>query len=231
MFEVELGNLDLQDAELQQFNVDSEYNDQLPPGPPSRGDYRMKITKLSTRTNRDGEAILTDGKWPVLCIEEVEIVEGLPQSRRVMPYQDIRTKPFDRYGKPASQLGDLLRAYDQTRSFRGLNGQIEGLKELVETGATFVARGDWLAQDLEHSKARIEAAGGRDNLSKDEINAIYDAARIRGMQNFPAMTDRHGKIVHQAQVTGPSGNTLEARFELRRFYPSERGANITLGEK
>lgn len=233
MFDVELGNLNLQDNELQNFNVDTDYQDQLPPGPPARGDYRARITKLTNRLNRDREAVLADGKWPVLVIEEIEIVEGLANvPRRVMVYQDIRTKPFDRYGKPASMLGDLLRAYDQNRVFKGLNGQIEGLKELVETGATFVFRGDWIAEDREHSKARIAAAGGRDNLSREEINAIYDEARIRGMANFPTVTDpKTGDQVHLASVTGPSGEVLQANFEMRRFYPSERAGAISLGAK
>jgi hypothetical protein len=233
MFEVELGNLDLQDAELNNFSVDSEYQDQLPPGPPVRGDYRARITKLTTRTNRDGEVILKDGKWPVLVVEEIEIIEGIANTpRRVAVYQDIRTKPFDRYGKKVSQLGDLLRAYDQNREFKGLAGQIAGLKELVQTSASFVFRGDWIAKDTEHAKARIAAAGGYDNLSREEINAIYNECEVRGMANFPTMTDpKTGDQVHLSQVEGPSGNTLEARFEMRRFYPSERAGVISLGAK
>lgn len=202
------------------INIDPDtYQDQTSPAPPAAGNYAFRVKKHSVRTNKDGSVKLTDGKFPIINIMSVEIVEGLDAVRSVGLLQDIRTKPFLRGGLPVSMAGDLLRAFDQTRRARGTE-VLDALNEFFGGGAVARGRFDWTAYDSDAARAAIDTLGGQDKLNalgKDEINNFYSKFKVKGMKNFPvAANGRHNHF-----YTFPSGNVVEARLEISRFYPSE----------
>ena len=213
-----LADLNLSDDLDIDINPDT-YQDQTSPAPPAAGKYAFRVKKHSVRTNKDGSIKLTDGTYPIINLQSVEIVEGLDSPRSIGLLQDIRTKPFMRNGFPVSMAGDLLRAFDQTRRAKGTE-VLEALNEFFGSGA--VARGlfDWTAYDSEAARAAIDGLGGKvvlDAMTKQEVNDFYSRFKVKGMKNFPiTLNGRHNHF-----YTFPSGNVVEARVEIVRFYPSE----------
>lgn len=238
-FDVNLADLNLQDdLEIGDFGVEdpSTYQHQTEPAPPREDNYELKVTGLRSATEFGSQAPLfqTDENgrsWPVLEITEIEIVRPAELARKVRINQKVKTKPFKRAGaagepeKPnASELADLLASFDATRPWQGVAGEGNGtyptglalLKEFMETGAIARGRGLWKAFDMAYRDAAFAAAGGEQNLSREEIGKIMQKASIKGMKRFP----QNSKGGYIPEVLGPSGDKLRAKFAISRFYPS-----------
>lgn len=221
------------------------YQDQANPAPPVAGNYRLRALSLDYRKNKAGETVLDGGQFPIFVIGMAEIVEGLvdangqPTTRKVGLFADVKTKSYDRYGTPASGLGDLTRSYG-TPNWRGLQEGINVLKEAFESNALFTAQLDWSVYDKDLPIAAFEQLGITPGVaSKDRseeerkiVNAIYKEARVVGMKNFP-FNENTGKFVHVLQrenvdIKLPSGTVtiemdhraLEARPTITRYFPA-----------
>jgi len=242
-----LDTLELNDdlVGLDGFGVDSEnYNDQANPAPPVAGNYTARMTGegVVPRTDKDGNPILQNDKFPILSLPKIEIVDGLDAggTRNVALFQDVPTKPFDRYGVPASALGDLIRAFDSSLSWRGLGEAKMLLKEFFDSNTPFTAQYDWSVYDKDFVTAaleQLEIPANREERTDEQkaaINAIYKAGRITGMRFFPFnensgrfshvmtlgdITFRPGKNAAPRTIEVPQ-RALEARLTIVRYYPS-----------
>jgi len=199
------------------------YADQSGPSPVPAGNFNVRVVKHGPRKNKEGQAILTDGKYPIIALEQIEIVEPDEfAGRKVMLFQDIRTKPFERFDPVrgmkvlASGLGDITRAFDQREGWSGLRAGLELLDQFLAENATMRVQLNWTAYDKDYVEQTFDEMGGKDALSKDEQNEVYNKARLRGMKKFPKLPN--GKFSHI--WVGPSGSPCEARVEITRFFPS-----------
>lgn len=203
------------------------YPDQANPAPVPTGNYSLRITKFGPQRNKSGDVVVYNnaaGKpaYPVYVIEQVEVMEPSElRGRKIGLYQTVSTKPQNRNGVPVTQMGDLLRALDQTVSAQGTRATIEAVEELIPTG-TINVRLDWEANDFGFAKSKMEDLfGGRKYAElfvaeKSSANAVYKESKCVGMKNFPVMAN--GK--HNHVWTSPGGNTIEARAKVVRYYPS-----------
>lgn len=240
-FDIDLAGLNLEDDnELAEFGNENpeDYQGAAAVAPPREGNYVARITDIRPATEFQSEKpLLDDGKWPVLEIRAIEILE--PQEvagRTVRMNQKIRTKPFERDGAKgktrASGLLDLLRSFDATRPSKGVFGdgdgtyptQLQLLKEFVESGATFRGRGQWRAYDKDYADKLIDAGGGRDALSNQELGKINNKVSTRGMKKFPKTSN--GNYV--PEIVGEGGNILTAKFVIAEFYSSDKKVSIKL---
>jgi len=219
-----MGLLDITLGDDLDVAIDPEtYVDQQSPAPPVAGNYNFRIKKLGVRKNKEGEPVLTDDRWPIYVLEMVDIVEPESLARGVGLFQDLKTKPFERNGVAVMEVGDLIRAIDQSRSLRGLEAIDEALAEFVGTEATFRGYLDWSAYDSAFVKAALAEAGltgqryaSMSDSDKKVASDIYKKAKLSGMKKFPKLANgRHSHI-----WTGPSGESIEARPRITRFYPS-----------
>lgn len=247
--ELSFGLADLEVTDDLNVSMDNEtYQDQANPAPPAAGIYNFKAIKLDARRNKDKEPVFEggDSRFPILTLVTVEIVEGLsdasgnPTTRKVAVFQDIKTKPFNRNGSPASNLGDITRAYG-TDSWAGIPAGLAALRQAFETGGTFAAGFDWSIYDGELVKAAIEQLeipadkDNRDENQKKLIGAVYNAARVTGMRFFPynENTGRFSNVLVRENVVikNPVTNsnvtievphrTFEARGTITRYYPKQ----------
>lgn len=214
-----------------EISVDpSTYQDQVNPPPPAPGNYRMIVLGgLQQRKDKNGQAVLTDGKFPVLTIQRAKIVEPVEQEKEFGLFHDLRTKPFDRFGTVVSDLGDIIRSMDQTRGWSGLHEGVGLLEELIAQNTPFTVQGAWNAYDGAYVEAQFTALGiskGSEKsallagqITKEAYNAIYKAARL-GTNDFPIKVNADG-VKYRSQVgVGKSGQNLEAKFQIRKFFPS-----------
>lgn len=202
------------------------YQDQANPAPPPAGTYKLQIEKWSVRKTQDGEVILTNNSsgvptYPILVLEKVKLLEPFPYNDRIVGlYQDLKTAPKTRMGQTVSDLGDIVRALDQTQGFSGLKQGVQIFGQLAET-TPFSATLDWYWYDSEFVRNQLdEQFDGRNygELNPDEkrkAGEIYNKAKLQGMRKNKLP---NGKFSHI--WTGPSGNKLEAKLKIVRFYPS-----------
>jgi hypothetical protein len=247
--DLKFGLSDLVVADDLEVALDNDsYQDQANPAPPAYGNYNCRALSIKPRTNKEG-AVIMEGNYPILTLGMVEIVEGVGEgeTRKVGLFSDIKTKPYDRYGTPASGLGDLTRSYG-TRNWRGLDPEdpdsgISVLKEAFDQNSTFAVQLDWECYD----KVFVDAALLQlaDQIPKDKadrtddqkklVNSIYNAGRIKGMKYFPH-SDVSGKfspvfvrenvtfknpVTNQNITVDGEHRTLEARPYISRFYPKK----------
>jgi len=194
-----------------------EYVDQASPAPVKPGNYRLVVTKHSIRTDKSGNLVLQDNKFPTIIIEQVKIVEPVEDERLVSVFADIRTKPFTRKGQggrevPASDLYDLLRAYDATVVIENFDHAKQLLQQYFEQGASFIGQLGLQGYDKTYVEQQFAALGvPRDSVAKDVVNGIYSKARL-GTKNFVI----DGKL--QSSVQGPSGEMIDARPRLGQKF-------------
>lgn len=201
------------------------YVDQGPPPPPPAGNYEFRVLKHSIRTDQEGNVILVDGRFPIIVLDMLEIVQPIENARKIAAFLDIRTKPFERNGNPASTFADLIRAYDQTLAWQGLEEGKQALLEFFNSGATFRARLDWTGYDKDYADSEFAKLGlAKKDVPKETANAIYAGAKIKGMRNFPRYAN--GKF-NPVWVNPKSGNLVEARVDIPTFYAS--GKDVQLG--
>lgn len=202
----------------------TEYADQANAAPAAPGAYRFIVTKVEPKTLKDStELVLTDGKFPVLSLVQVKIVEPVENERLVGLWQDIRTKPQIRKNNRGSDVSvndfyDFLRSFDASIVIENFEHAKQLLQQYVDQGTTFVAGLAWNASDFNYVDAEFNKIGADTNekrraVNKDVANAIYNKSR-KNTKDFIV----NGKRV--AQILGPSGNMLDARPKLNRYYPS-----------
>lgn len=208
------------------------YQDQTNPPPPLPGNYRFVVLgNVEARKDKAGKPLVTDGKFPILTIQRVRIVEPTEATKEFGLFHDIRTKPFDRFGTVVSDLGDIIRSMDQTRGWSGLREGVTLLEEMVGQSIPFAAQLAWGAYDgafveqafdeLGISKGSEKAALASGQISKDVYNGIYKKARL-GTKDFKP----NGKGGLIPVCVGPSGASLEARPQIRKFFPSLEQVNL-----
>lgn len=195
-----------------------QYVDQANPAPLYPGNYRFVVVKSSVRTNKDGSIQLQDGKFPTIVLEQAKVVEPTDSERGVGLFQDVRTKPFARKGTggieiPASELYDLLRAYDETVRIDDFEHAKLLLQEYFDTNASFLAQVKWTGYDKQYVEQEFAKIGGKDQATKEVANAIYAKAR-KGTKDFTV----NGALV--TSISGPSGAAIEPRVALSRYFPS-----------
>lgn len=238
-----LADLDVQDD--LDISMDNEtYQDQANPAPPVAGNYGLKAVKLGPKTKKtDGgspEPIFenNDKRFPILQLTTAEIVEGLGEgvTRKVTLFQDIRTKPFDRYGKAVSNLGDITRSFG-TDSWVGIPNGILALEQAAQLGNVFAGQLDWSVYDTQlvtEGLKQLSIPANKDERTEDQkkiLNSLYNAARVTGMRFFPynTNTEKFSHVLVRQNVTfkGPNGNltvevphrALEARATITRYFP------------
>lgn len=203
--------------------IDGNYEDQRNPAPVPAGNYMLRVKRFKPLTNSEGKEILRDDTYPVVVLEQVEILEPSEFSNRLVGlWQNIESKPSNRQ-RGGSDLADIIRAHDATRQVRGLKEALATFEEVVAAGLPFNARLDWVANDGLWVQAALEEAGLRgipyatlDDEQKKVANEIYNKSKLQGMKKFPKLAD--GSFSHE--WTGPGGDVIEARPRIVRFYPS-----------
>lgn len=220
------------------------YVDPQAPLPINDGRYGFRIEKMSLRTvsKEDKTLRLDDGKFPVVTLEQLEIVEPAELAgRKVMLYQDFRTKPFPRRGadgveRQANNVADALRSNDVNVSF---NGVTEGLRLLEATagqGGVFYGRFRWTATDIDAAKEQVNAiktAAGvpltatnaqiADKTVRDAINAVWKKFKLQGQKKFRTPAGTYGPLMSQG------GEPIEPRTEIAEFIPSNKVGTVKLG--
>lgn len=201
-----------------------EYVDQANPAPLAPGNYRFTPVSAKPRTKKDSdELLLVDGKYPVLVLEQVKVVEPTDNERQAGVFTDIRFKPFTRKGVggrevPASDVWDYIRAFDETITIEGSEHANQLLAQYFEQSAPFLGQISWTGYDKDYVDAEFSKLGAstpeeRKNVAKDISNAIYKGARLN-TKDFV----QNGQL--QQSVTGRSGNTIEAKPKISRVFPS-----------
>lgn len=199
-----------------------DYVNQASPAPAKPGNYRIVVTKSAVRTNKDNTLLLVDGKFPIIVLEQAKIVEPTDAERGIGLFADVRTKPFERKGAqgqavPASDLYDLLHAFDDSMNIDGFEHAKQLLQQYLDGSTPFYVQIGWTGYDKAFVDSEFEAlaqAGtAKADVSKDVSNAIYAKAR-KGTKDFV----QNGVL--SPSVVGPSGNLIEAKLKLGRYYPS-----------
>lgn len=251
---INFGLADMDVADDLNVSMDNDtYQDQANPAPPAAGNYSFKAVSLGPKLDRTSKKPVFEGgdnRFPTFTLVTAEIVEGLENPRKVSLFHDIKTKPFARFGTPASGLGDITRAYG-TENWAGVRQGLQLLEEAAQTGV-FAAQLDWGIYDGEFVTAALEATGlanvDKDSRTDDQkklLNAIYKAAKVTGMKFFPynATTGRFSHVFIRESVTFKNPNsgvnvtidvphrTIEARPQITRFFPKSDvdGGRVKIG--
>ena len=218
-------NLDQLTDDLEELGIQSasEYVDPLPPRPPKSGVYRVRPLELQLDTDVDGNTKLTDGRYPTLLLRKLEIVEPeKEQGRALYPFKRFSLKPIQSGPRAgASAANDLLRAFDDTRTFTSGKEALQIIGEMADAGQTFRARLTWTAYDGEGAREEIASRGGRDAIDQDDLREIYRKYTCRGEKNFPQVD---GKAV--PEWTSPTGNKCEARVAIQAVIPASKNESL-----
>jgi hypothetical protein len=184
--------------------VYAEAGQQLIPTP---GVYRFRALSLGRKKDKNGDPILRDGKWPILMINRVEIVDPVDESGSFAVFEEIPTKP-------------MMRAIDVETQVESFEEGIQEVEKLLSSGQTFVASLGYKAQDNEYAKARIADLGGFENAPREAQNAAWNDAKF---------TTKDFKLPgggYKTRITGKSGKVLDAKLTLSKFYPSNANQEI-----
>ncbi len=211
------------------ISVDPEtYQDQANPAPPLPGVYRLVVVggKILPKTDTSGQKVITDGRYPVLVMQRVKIVEPVECEKEFGIFAELRTKPFDRFGTVTSDVGDFTRAMDQTRQTNGMIEGVLAMEELVAQNTPFAANVAWTGYDSQWVEQEFERLGvtktnAKTKLEKTVLDAVYKGARL-GTKDFKS--DGKGGLVPQAK--GKSGAMIEARAKISKYIPSLTATNL-----
>lgn len=227
---------DLELPVVDDFEVPSnpeEYAKQADPAPLAPGNYRFVVTKSSLRKERNSETVqLTDGKFLTYVLNNVKLTEPVENERGVALFQDVREKPLTRKNSAgadsaSSELFDLLLAYDAETYPQGTGDELlkaarELFQQYQQEGKSFVAQIKWTGWDKDYVDAEFAKIGGKERASKDVAKAIYDKAR-KNTRDFIVNGVRVQSII------GPSGNPIQAKAVIARYFPSNELEKVKLG--
>jgi hypothetical protein len=244
MSETKFGLDDLEIGDDLDVSLDNEtYKDQQRNTPVPAGNYLVRALDIKGAVYRGGDnkgqPVLRDGKYPILEIPMVEIIDGLGDgvTRKVGVFLEVGTKPYDRDGEAVTQVGDLARAFGfpNYSSFGELRSL---LKEAVQLSTPFAAVINWeSAFDKEFVEAAMQQLGlagrSRDSYTAEEkklANLVqYRYSKVQGQKNFPTRANgTHIPSITRGnvEIAGPNGNvvievptrTLEARNVIPTFF-------------
>lgn len=196
-----------------------DYQDQTGPAPLAPGAYRLRVEEGGLRKDSNGELIM-DGGYPQVQLNKLTVVEPEEFKDKVIyPFKTYSLKPVAGGQRKGSiPVVDLLRGFDDTLTFASGKEAIQLLVEQISQGNTFVAGTNWIAKDSEAIKAFIEENGGDlADVDADEKRKFFNSAIIRSQKKFPKVNN-----VYVPEITGPSGDVLQARVDLTRIYPSSK---------
>lgn len=215
-------NTDMHDDE---FNFDpSQYADQGQPILPDPGVYTLRVTSLGPKKDRaTGQPVLIDGKFPVLTLNRVEIVEPEDDSAQYAVFADIGTKPFPRKISKGNSVGaskalDLVRAIDVnlTSDVESYEHAADVLTSALNSGATFQAKLGYKAVD-------------RDAITRATAG-VTDPEKIRQAWNsntyYTKAFKRQDGKGYNATVTTPDNKTLMAKLVIDGFVPSNKQGKV-----
>lgn len=205
--------------------LQEDYVDQAGPAPVKPGNYRFSTVKFAVRTDQQGNIVLVDDKYPTVTLQQVKVVEPVENERQFGAFKDIRFKPFTRKdGRGAdvvaSDLYDILRAFDETQDIEGYEHAKQLLEQHLTQGTPFLAQGRWTGYDKDYVDAEFAKIGAdsreaRRAVAKDISSQIYNKAR-KATKDFTV----GGVLVNSIPSQLPDGSPVEAKFEIARFYPS-----------
>lgn len=223
-----MNNLDFDFVDDMNVGVDPEtYPDQSNPAPVPAGNYVLRVTKFDVQRMPDGNPVIYknaagEPAYPLYSIDQAEIIEPSEfAGRKIGLFQSVSTKPFSRQGEDVTNMGDLLRALDQTVRVRGTKATIQEVMDLIAT-TPITVRLDWEANDFGFIKSEFERLFNGKRYSelqgqdKNTASGIYKKAKIVGMKSFADLPNGRKNHVW----TGPSGDQFEARARIVRYYPS-----------
>ena len=213
---VDLNELNLlDDLDIETASA-GEYKDPVGPTPPPAGKYQFRLLDWEFDKDKDGN--IRSPKQPGVVLS-LEIVNG-PHAGRKLRFLRVRSAPFERDGVKVSQLGDLIRAFDATTTYKG-KAKFEALSRWQAQGAVFEAKIDWRAFDMDYYKDELSRAGYTSDDKSQEARMAKrragDGATIRGMRKFPQRADG----TYSPTVLGPSGAELKAEVDFVDFTPNK----------
>lgn len=206
---------DFADVNLADAN---DYQDQTGPAPLQPGAFRFRVEEGGLRRDSNEELVLDKG-YPQVQINKLTVVEPEELAGKVVfPFKNYSLKPVTGGNRKGSvPIVDLLRGFNDSLTFASGKEAIQLLVEQIASGNTFVGSTNWIAKDAEAIKSFIEENGGDlDDVDAEDKKKFFSAAIIRGQKRFPK--DANGGFV--PEITGPSGDTLQARVDITRVYPS-----------
>ncbi len=221
----------------------STYQDQTDPPPPLPGNYRMQVIGKLKPAKEFGsdKPKLIDGQYPVLQFDRVKILEPLEAEKEFAVFQEVATKPFDRYGTASSGLTDFLRALDQTVAAPSRNERIQAVEEMIDNGQSFVGQIAWEVYDSAYVREQFEAAGiakGEEKraiadgkISAEKAKAIYKSGRY-GNKDFKVVAKADGTLTLSPSIPSKAteGGMLTVKNpKIKKFVPSLEADRTPLG--
>lgn len=209
---VDLNELNL----LDDLDIDTapagEYADPVGPSPLPTGRYRFRL--LDWEFDKDKEGNIRNPKQPGVVLT-LEVADGDYAGRKIR-FLRVRSAPFKRGDVTVSQLGDLIRAFDATTTYKG-KAKFEALSKWQAEGTTFEAKVDWRGFDMDHYRNVLQDEGYTSEDKSAEAKMAKrkagDAATIKGMRRFPQLAN--GK--YSPVTEGPSGAEVKAELEIVDF--------------
>jgi hypothetical protein len=194
---------------------------------PQPGTYRLRVTSLSRRKDRETNAEVLQEGWPILVLNRIEIVEPHEEAGTFALFEDLRTKPYyRRKGDPttaAARHMDLLRAIDQEMRPENFKEGLLEVETLLASGHTFVAQLGYRVTDKAWAMETIAAAGGKEAMDKDTYNKVWNSATLT-TKDF-----KNPNGGYRQMAMGRSGAMLDAKLSISKFIPSGQAESLALG--
>jgi hypothetical protein len=190
---------------------------------PQPGTYRLKSTP-TRKKDKNGQEVLVQGKFPVIRLNRVEIVEPEDDGGTFAVFQDVGSNFFPRPASggrklPASQVIDLIRAINvekmsdieggDDRETVALSAVSVAEQELA-AGETFTAKLGYKALDIEGAKAALRSVDPDDQKAKNEVWKAH---------TYRTKAFRNGNGYNTSVVT-PDGKTLQAQLVIDTYVDS-----------
>ncbi len=220
------------------------YQDQTDPPPPLPGNYRFQVLGNLVPKKEFGsdKPKIEDGKYPVLQINRVKILEPEEAVREFAVFSEVSTKPVAYRGgvNPTSKLTDFLRSLDSTIQAPTLADRIQAVEEQIALGTPFTAKIDWTVYDtpfatqefekLGYTAAGAKAAVDAGNLAKATFQAVHDGAR-RTQKDCQIIVKGDGTLSLDPKVPSKAenGGMLTMKVKISRYYPSLEADRTPLG--
>jgi hypothetical protein len=197
---------------------------------PLPGTYLVKAHGVDYKKKRDGGLVMWKEKYPIASIQVVEIVEPSEVARKVGVFHDVPTMPFERDGRMASQIADVLRSMDADAAVTGSGQVISQTMDRLKAGFEFRVRLDYRAYDSDFMKAELLKIQG---LEKKEYyakkNELEKRGSITGWSKIKKANEQNNKAELGFQKwAGPSGRVIDVRPTITAFI-SAATENLTLG--
>lgn len=207
---------------------------------PQPGEYTVRVTSVGNRKDQSGQPMLTDGIYPVLTLNRIEIVEPQEESGTFAVFQDVRTKPFERKGQSGqkfrvSSLVDLTRAIDvdlTTDVAPTLKPDVDGetveqavdfVKSNLTSGAVFNVKLGLKAVDSEAAKAALEGVPADDYATR---------RKVWNEHTYYTKAFKRADGTYNTAVTTKDGRTIQGKLIIDSFVPSTgRGKTGPFGRR